>query len=102
MTMGRPVVASCSPELAELVVDGQTGLLFAPGDKAALARQTLQLLLNPELQRQYGEAARERARSEFAAGDQVRCLVRLYESTIRAGPEQPTRGVPGALPARAA
>jgi glycosyltransferase involved in cell wall biosynthesis len=85
MAAGRPVVASRSPELAQLVVDGQTGLLFAAGDKAALARQTLGLLHDPELRRRYGKAGRERARSEFAAGDQVRCLARLYESALRAG-----------------
>jgi glycosyltransferase involved in cell wall biosynthesis len=102
MAVGRPVVASRSPELAELVADGQTGVLVAAGDKAALARQTLGLLRNPELRRRYGEAGRERARSEFAAGDQVRRLACLYESALRAGAEQPAPGAPGGLPALAA
>jgi glycosyltransferase involved in cell wall biosynthesis len=102
MAVGRPVVASRSPELAELVVDGQTGLLCAAGDKADLARQTLGLLRNPELRRRYGEAGRKRVRWEFAADDQVRRLARLYESAIRDEAELPTPSAPGALPGRAA
>jgi glycosyltransferase involved in cell wall biosynthesis len=102
MAVARPVVASRSPELAELVVEGQTGLLFAAGDKAALARQTLGLLRDPQLRRRYGEAARKRARSEFAAGDQVRCLARVYASVLRAEAGLPAPRAPGALPAQAA
>jgi glycosyltransferase involved in cell wall biosynthesis len=102
MAVGRPVVACRSPELTELVLDGQTGLLFAAGDKAALARQTLALLRNPEQRRRYGAAGRERARSEFAADDQVRRLARLYESTLGAEAAFPTPRAPGSLLGRAA
>jgi glycosyltransferase involved in cell wall biosynthesis len=102
MTVGRPVVVARSPELAEMVVEGQTGLLFPAGDKATLARTTLGLLRNPELLRRYGEAGRERARSAFALGDQVRRLAHLYESALRTGAEQPAQSTPGALPAQTA
>ncbi|HJT78841.1 MAG TPA: glycosyltransferase, partial [Gemmataceae bacterium] len=49
MAAGRPVVASRLPETAELVRDGETGLLVPPGDKAALARQTRRLLDDADL-----------------------------------------------------
>ena len=47
MAMGRPLVASRTGGTPELIVDGETGLIFPPGDAAALARQMAALLLDP-------------------------------------------------------
>jgi glycosyltransferase involved in cell wall biosynthesis len=80
MAAGRPVVASHLPELAEVVLDGQTGLLVPPGDKMALARQTRLLLENAELRQRLGEAARQRAARHFARDDLVRRFTDLYEN----------------------
>ncbi len=44
-----PVIASDLGGMAELVQDGQNGLLFAPGDPASLARQLQRLLDDPSL-----------------------------------------------------
>jgi glycosyltransferase involved in cell wall biosynthesis len=79
MAAGLPVVASRRPELAEIVVDGETGYLVPPGDKAALARQTRLLLDDPELARRFGEAARRRAAGQFSIGKLVEQCARLYE-----------------------
>jgi glycosyltransferase involved in cell wall biosynthesis len=38
MTAGRPVVASRVGQVAEILMDGATGLLFEPGDRAGLVR----------------------------------------------------------------
>jgi glycosyltransferase involved in cell wall biosynthesis len=57
---GRPVVAGKTLALSEVVVDGETGALFPPGDKPALARQTRLLLDDPERARKLGEAGRQR------------------------------------------
>jgi glycosyltransferase involved in cell wall biosynthesis len=80
MAAGRPVVSSDLPELREVVADGETGLLFKPGDKAALARQTRALLDHTGLRRRLGAAAREHARKHFAAARAVRQAARLYEA----------------------
>jgi len=61
MAAARPVVASRWPGLAEVIADGETGLLVPPGDKAALARQTRLLLDDPALARRLGEAGRRAA-----------------------------------------
>ena len=42
--MGKPVVATRVPELEEIIVDGESGYLVTPDDKAALAQQTRFLL----------------------------------------------------------
>jgi glycosyltransferase involved in cell wall biosynthesis len=86
MAAGRPVVASDLPELREVVLDGETGLLFKPGDKAALARQTRALLDGPGLRRRLGAAAREHARKHFAAAQAVRQAARLYSEAAAAVP----------------
>jgi glycosyltransferase involved in cell wall biosynthesis len=67
---GRPVIAGKTLALAEVVVDGETGALFPPGDKPALARQTRFLLDDPERARKLGEAGRQRVEALFTP-DQV-------------------------------
>jgi glycosyltransferase involved in cell wall biosynthesis len=59
MASGLPVVVSSVRALAEIVQDGETGLLFPPLDASALADQLKQLLDNPELRRKLGTSARE-------------------------------------------
>jgi len=59
MASGLPVVVSSVRALAEIVQDGETGLLFPPLDAGALADQLGQLLDNPELRRKLGASARE-------------------------------------------
>jgi glycosyltransferase involved in cell wall biosynthesis len=61
MAAGLPVIATRQPALAEVIADGETGLLVPPGDKAALARQTRLLLDDPALARRLGEAGRRAA-----------------------------------------
>jgi glycosyltransferase involved in cell wall biosynthesis len=79
MAAGRPVVASRLPELAEVVVEGVTGYLVAPGSKPELARQTRLLLDDPELARLFGTAGRQRAAELFTVESLVDHCGRLYE-----------------------
>jgi glycosyltransferase involved in cell wall biosynthesis len=67
MTVGRPVVASETGGSAELVTPGVTGALFHPDDVGALADALEAYARNPELVREHGEAARQRA-AEISAG----------------------------------
>jgi glycosyltransferase involved in cell wall biosynthesis len=78
MAAGRPVVAAAQPGLAEVVGDGDTGLLVPPGDPVALARQTRALLDDPARRRRLGEAGRRRAAALFAAENLVRRFAGLY------------------------
>jgi glycosyltransferase involved in cell wall biosynthesis len=78
MAAGVPVVASRTPGLAELVVEGETGLLVTPDDKADLARTTHLLLESADLRRRLGEAGRRWA-EQFSVAGLVREAARLYE-----------------------
>lgn len=65
MALGKPVVAGDAGGPAELITDGQSGLLVPYGDPAALAGAVLRFLAEPELVRRAGIAARARA-EEFS------------------------------------
>ena len=56
MAAGVPVVASRVDALEEVVVDGQTGLLFTPEDPASLAEALARLASDVTLRRQLGDA----------------------------------------------
>jgi glycosyltransferase involved in cell wall biosynthesis len=79
MAAGKPVVASELPEMAEIVVSGETGYLTPPGDQAAFARQTRVLLDDADLRRRMGEAGRHRALERFSAAAMARAFTDLYE-----------------------
>jgi glycosyltransferase involved in cell wall biosynthesis len=61
MAAGLPVVASRIGQLAEIIRDGQTGVLVPPGDREALAQALYDLGENPEQRHQLGDAARATA-----------------------------------------
>jgi glycosyltransferase involved in cell wall biosynthesis len=66
MAAGRVVIASRCPDLAEVVVDGETGFLVEPDDKAALARQTRLLLDDAAGRQRCGAAGRQRVLEHFS------------------------------------
>ncbi|MBI2060493.1 MAG: glycosyltransferase [Nitrospirae bacterium] len=82
MASGRPVVASRSGGVTELVEPGVTGLMFDPGSPDALAEALLQLAAGPELRARFGRAARERAVSRFSLDRHVSRMAQIYWETI--------------------
>jgi glycosyltransferase involved in cell wall biosynthesis len=77
MAAGRPVIASRQPALVE--VTGSSALLVAPGSASAIREQIDRLLDEPELLRQLGVQARERAVLLF----DVRRCARAYAELLR-------------------
>ena len=67
MAAGRPVVATRSGGVPEIVVDGETGLLVPPEDSPALAQAMAMLLGDPIRAREMGARGLERARTRFSA-----------------------------------
>lgn len=67
MALGKPVVASWVGGLGEVVEDGVTGVLVAPGRPDELAAALRGLLGDPARARAMGEAGRGRARELFSA-----------------------------------
>jgi glycosyltransferase involved in cell wall biosynthesis len=65
MACGAPVVASAVGQIAEVVRDGKTGFLCAPGDMDAFEAACDRLLSNPSLRRSVGEAAAREVGERF-------------------------------------
>jgi glycosyltransferase involved in cell wall biosynthesis len=59
MAAGRPTVAAELGQITEVVRDGQTGLLYPPGDQQRLAQAINRLLGDTRLASRIGAAARE-------------------------------------------
>lgn len=66
MAAELPVVATKVGGVPEVVLQGQTGLLAAAGDDAALADCLLRLVRDAELRRRFGQAGRRRAEEMFS------------------------------------
>jgi glycosyltransferase involved in cell wall biosynthesis len=73
-----PVVASRIGGIPEYVEDGQTGLLFPPGDAQALADCLRRLAADPELCRRMGRQARDRAVERFSPHARLNAYLDLY------------------------
>lgn len=65
MVAGNPVVSCSSGSVPEVVIDGETGFLTAPGDYQGLAANMIRLIQDKDLARQLGEAGRLRALTVF-------------------------------------
>lgn len=67
MACGAAVVATATGGIPEIVVDGETGYLVAPGREfsAELADRTNALLKDPTTARRFGEAGRQRVLDHF-------------------------------------
>src|SRR4029453_16715393 len=65
MAAGKPIAATGTGGIPEVVVDGETGFLVPPRDHEAMAEAIVRLLQDEPLRRQMGNAGRARARSPF-------------------------------------
>ncbi len=84
MAAARPVVASRTGGLAEVVIHGSTGWLVAPGDGEALAEALDAAIRDPERRRQFGRAGRERVMAEFSMARMAARNEELYRCLIGA------------------
>ncbi|MFA6961806.1 MAG: glycosyltransferase family 4 protein [Opitutaceae bacterium] len=78
MRAGKPVVATRTGGIPEVVADGETGLLVPPGDISALATAWTRLCADPALAHSQGEAGRRRFLAHFTADEMARRSVALY------------------------
>lgn len=83
MASSLPVVASDVGGTREAILDGETGLLFPPGDALALAQGILSLAANPHLAQQMGQRGLVRVREHFTVQRMASETATLYEQLLR-------------------
>lgn len=81
--LAKPVVASRIGGMPELVVDGETGMLFDAGDRAGLAEKIKALTDSPALALEMGKRARARVETEFDAATHYRNIMQVYGEVVR-------------------
>jgi len=90
MAMGVPVVSSRITGIPELIDDGRTGLLVAPGRADEVTDALERLLDDPSLRRELGSRARELVIKEFNAASSAKQLHALFERLLAPETSQDT------------
>jgi len=82
MACGIAVVAPNCGQIAEVVRDGENGLLYPPGEFKGLVGACERLLVNPKLRFALGQAAASTIRDQYTWDKNVERLIALASSLI--------------------
>jgi mannosyltransferase len=82
MASGTAVVATRTGAAAQLVADGETGVLLPPGDVDALAAALEPLLADPERAATMGALGREKASAQHDIAREATDILAVYESIL--------------------
>lgn len=80
--MELPVVSTRITGVPELIDDGRTGLLVAPGRTDQLADALERLLVDSALCRKMGSAARDKVLREFNTDSSAKQLYELFANQL--------------------
>jgi glycosyltransferase involved in cell wall biosynthesis len=87
-SQGLACVATALPGIAELIEDGQTGVLVPPSAPAALGAALERLIRDPELRQRLGTAGEARVRRDFDMNSGIEMLTERFGlSALRAAAE---------------
>ncbi len=82
MAAGAPPIAAGHGSLAELITPGVDGVLFPPGNPAALAEAMADVEADPERYESYGKQARETYEQRFNPEHSLKHLLDIYGFAI--------------------
>ena len=82
MAAGVPPIAAGHGSFTELIASGVDGVLFSPGDPAALALAIADVEKNPEQYEVYGDQARKTYEQRFDPQQSVAELLEIYRFAI--------------------
>ncbi|MCF8260740.1 MAG: glycosyltransferase family 4 protein [Melioribacteraceae bacterium] len=78
MAVELPVIASNTDGLLDIVINGETGIHFTPGDSGQLADALNELILNPDKRKIYGKAGKRRVENLFDEKTQFDKLEKIF------------------------
>ncbi|MCK4322721.1 glycosyltransferase family 4 protein [candidate division WOR-3 bacterium] len=79
---GKPVVGSRIGGIPELVRDGETGLLFEPGNSNDLAEKMQWMIKHPKERQEMGQRARELVEKEYNSKLHYKRLMKVYKMAL--------------------
>ncbi|HEY1271824.1 MAG TPA: glycosyltransferase, partial [Terriglobales bacterium] len=82
LAAGLPTIASNVGGNAEIIRDGETGLLVPPDNPTVLAQSLLKLLRGPELASRIGAAGQQRVRNDFSFERMIEEVDKLYNALL--------------------
>lgn len=100
MAAGRPVVATRVGGVADLIVDGEHGLLCPMDDFAAVAAQVTRLLDTPDLRLRLREQGRARVHQSYGAPRLLDDMDVLYQRLLERARERGAATLPAASGSR--
>ena len=98
---GRPVIGASAPGIDEVVVHGETGLLYPPGDAASLALVINHLFRHPQRAAAMGERGRRRALEVYNWRHIAADTLALYRALLAEAPISTSTSPASASPASA-
>ena len=85
MRWGTPVVGTVAGGIPEIIEDGVSGRLVAPGQPLELAKAITDLLQNPELRQRLGESGRRRVETQFSLDHMAARTEEIYGDLLHNG-----------------
>ncbi|RJP25484.1 MAG: glycosyltransferase family 1 protein [Candidatus Abyssobacteria bacterium SURF_5] len=82
MAAGRPVIGSRVGGIPEIIVDGETGLLFEPNNSTDLADKLRIVLQNRQRANEMGIKGRQRAEQEYTAEAHMKRILGIYTQVL--------------------
>ena len=85
MSIAKPLISTTIGGPAEVVKDGETGLLVEPGKPELLARAVAQLLDDPARAAAMGRRGRERLDAHFSLAKNLQATLAVYQRVLDGG-----------------
>ena len=83
MALGKPVIATKTGAIPELIDNGRNGLLYEAGDIGELKEQLIKLLSDPKLSQQLAKEARAKAVKFKNPEKHLKLLLDAYQTAIK-------------------
>lgn len=100
MAQRKAVIGSRAGGPVEVIVEGETGFTFPPGDAPALAARMRELLADPARAKRMGAAGHARLLEHFSVSAYMGGIHQAYRAVLDGRPLPPGIGLPAPLAAR--
>jgi glycosyltransferase involved in cell wall biosynthesis len=85
MALEVPVVATRVAGIPRLIIDGENGLLVAPGDVGSLAGAMERLLLDAQLRRRLAATGRQSVEQRHSFAARMKKVAAVYDELLTSG-----------------